>query len=243
MVIGLDQLKEVKCIEPCGDGATGGEDALAEAGTEDALDSAGSADGTVGPDVGTAGDTAGTDGADAGPRSEAALDVSSDVSDTSTTDAGDGSPRCINDLSNIGAADFRISFTITTALQGNYIAVVNQRAICGPGMFWDIRINNGFLRIETDDNINPLVVFNSTNRVNDGIAHQVGITRASGTVSVAIDGTPSGSHVGTASAFAKLAPLVVADDPCEGDGGCPSNCSDGTLRLVGSVVNLCVESP
>ncbi len=59
--------------------------------------------------------------------------------DSSAAEAGgEGGAACLGDLSNIGAADFHISFTLTT--DAGAMPVVNQRATCNFGMFWDVRM-------------------------------------------------------------------------------------------------------
>ena len=149
----------------------------------------------------------------------------------------DTAPTCTNDLSGIGAKDFRIAFTITTSSIA-YSAVLNQRSDCKASMFWDVRmLASGTLQIETDDkttggSVGGYTIFDSTLKVNDGAPHAVVITRTSGVLSCTIDGAAAGSQSSGAS-FGALPPLATAVDVCEG--------VDGTTPLVGVVAGVCVS--
>src|SRR5262249_9799960 len=60
-------------------------------------------------------------------------------------------PSCIGDLTNIGTADFTISFDLQTTQTG-LVTLVYQRPICKRGMFWDVRLNpGGIIGVEIDD--------------------------------------------------------------------------------------------
>lgn len=112
--------------------------------------------------------------------------------------------------------------------------MVNQRTACMHGMFWDVRLDDGPLAIESDDGTN-YATFASTVSVNDGNTHNVVFTRIAGTLTVNVDGTPSGS-VTSLSSFASLAPLAVGTDTCIAFG-------DGTVAFSGTLGNVCVTSP
>jgi hypothetical protein len=219
----------------------------------------------------TAGDTGGSSPVDANDSSPPAagdsgpVDASGsgamDASDSGPTEAGRptnacGAPRagsaCRNDLSNIGVGDFRITLRITTA-SAQHDALVNQRAHCGNGMFWDVRTTGGQVRIETDDHVSgsdPTAHFtgmSSTARVDDGRPHCVIISRKAQTMTIFIDGVAAGSTTSMAS-FAQLAPLVSGTDPCDGQGctsvpGFGTPCRDGTNPFAGTLSDLCLESP
>jgi hypothetical protein len=230
-ILGVDKLTEVACVDPCLDGGNGSEVAPGSGG-----------DGHVQDVV-----TSEISIIDASDASAIATDGPEDAPEDAMPDhqggdsASDGGPVCIQDLSNVGQADFRISFVVNTTVIANYVALVNQRAICGGGMYWDIRINNGFLKYESQDNgASPFFSINSSMRVTDGVAHAVVITRKAGTLAITVDGAFDGfEDAGASSSFAQLPPLDVGTDPCEGDGGG----KDGTLPFVGSLTKLCISSP
>jgi hypothetical protein len=76
-------------------------------------------------------------------------------------------------------------------------------------------------RFESMDNgQDPWVVFQSkaAHAVNDGIDHAVVITRASGVMTIAIDGNLAASDTATATSFAELPLLEEDTDPCAVDG-------------------------
>jgi hypothetical protein len=175
---------------------------------------------------------------------DGALDASFDVADV-RDDAGDSSPdasnadvepidapTCTGDLSNIGAADFHISFTLSTNQAGN-VVLAEQRATCGHGVFWDIHMISGAIAVETDDRIR-YTVLNATGTVNDGLPHAIVVARVSGTLSVTIDNAASGDAACT-SVFGSLAGLEVGTSPCVGIGG--------FAPLIGLITDMCVTSP
>jgi hypothetical protein len=125
-------------------------------------------------------------------------------------------------------------------------ALVNQRAVCGQGMFWDLRLWYGGLQLETDDSATTgtrsprLSLVNSTGadagmRVNDGRPHQVLVRRVAGTATIYIDGVASGSGPDSAMLGA-LPPLTSGTDVCDGH-------SQGTVPFVGTITGICLTSP
>lgn len=164
-------------------------------------------------------------------------DGSSDAgaSDASSADAADAAPPvCTGDLSNLGTGDFHVNFTITTAQGNGEVAVISQRDVCSNGMFWDVRMGNGQLGVETDDGQGDYTAISGTTVVNDGQPHQVKIARVSGTISFTIDGAAAGSTTSPAS-FSALPALVSGTDICVGQ--------DSTVVFVGTLANVCVGSP
>jgi hypothetical protein len=148
--------------------------------------------------------------------------------------AGDGG-ACPQDLSNIGMGDFRVEFAITTA-QTQFAALVNQRAVCSHGGFWDVRMTSGGLfAVETDDGTSYTPLTTTGPRVNDGLSHDVRVQRVAGMLTVYLDGTPTGSASSPAS-FGQLAPLRTGTDVC-------TPTIDGTMTLAGTITDLCVTSP
>jgi hypothetical protein len=143
------------------------------------------------------------------------------------------SPLPVAGLSNIGTADFHISLTVTTT-QSARTALINQRAFCWFGGFWDIRLVNGALLIETcDASVNYTTVSTQGPLVNDGRPHRVIVERVRKQLTVYIDGIASGGGLSN-SAFGLLPP-VSRHDPCEMAGQYGP--------FVGSIANLSVMSP
>jgi hypothetical protein len=143
------------------------------------------------------------------------------------------SPLPVAGLSNIGTADFHISLTVTT-MQSARSALINQRAVCWFGGFWDIRLVHGALLIETcDSSVNYTTVTTQGPLVNDGRPHRVIVERVRKRLTVFIDGIASGGGLSN-SAFGLLPP-VSRHDPCEmaGEYG----------PFVGSIANLSLMSP
>src|SRR5258708_3656142 len=180
-----------------------------------------------------------SDAGDAGPDSNGTQPdarAEGGSSDSGLRDAPPEGPLCVGDLSNIGTRDFRISFSLTTS-QGSEGALVNQRSTCSFGMFWDIRLLNGALFIETDDGQNYMQLTTSGRVVNDGQAHAVLVRRTSASVTVQIDGAAAGTGVSQAS-FARLPPVVSGMDPCQ-----VGLMKDNTAAFKGTLTNLCVSAP
>jgi hypothetical protein len=185
-------------------------------------------------DLGGAQQTVG-DELDAPNETEARMDASC---------TGDAS-GCANDLSNIGTGDFRISLTLTSTQTG-WVAIVNQRAVCNAGMYWDIRMDDGYIVAETDDGMyddggvwveDPRTTLTSTVTVNDGVPHCILVQRVDEMLSITIDGLLVGEAT-SISSFAALAPLAIGTDTCDCAG--PS-CVPPQAALLEPVAALCVE--
>ncbi len=163
------------------------------------------------------------------------------------------SPACIGSLSNIGTADFHISFTVKTS-QAGFVAVVGQRKDCLLGDYWDVRMADGHIQVETDDTdganhwtqLCAAVEGGDAGRctsvapadlpppVNDGRPHRVVIWRSSGSLHASVDALMS-SAIESPASFGSLAPVAIGSDPCEG--------VDGTVASTGTLTNLCLSSP
>jgi hypothetical protein len=166
-------------------------------------------------------------------------DAASDVLWEAASDAPEVEAAvCRGDLSNIGTADFHISFSVTTT-QSGVAALVNQRATCTLSDFWDVRLSsNGALDVETVDatqGANGTGLKRVGSRINDGVPHKVLLQRTSGTLTVYLDGTPAASAPSLTS-FRQLAPLRIGTDVC-------TVAIDGTKPLIGTVSDVCVASP
>jgi len=231
--------------EPGPEGSVGDEtSAPSEAG--DAADSSSeSADGAAadasdaeagdsnGPESGS-GDSSDAGSVDGGPGEGSATE-------SGALDAARDGSACVGDLSNIGTGDFHISLTVT-ATGFARTALVNQRASCAstfcvqPDTFWDIRLLNGALYIETSDSVRNCSQVTTNGTVNDGKPHRVIVQRVAQRITATIDGVPSvAPDAGTSkSSFGQLPP-VSKTDPCEATGS--------TAPFLGTIANLCVTSP
>ncbi|MDO9019047.1 MAG: hypothetical protein Q8S73_14010, partial [Deltaproteobacteria bacterium] len=100
--------------------------------------------------------------------------------------------RYTGTLSGIGRGDFRIQFFITTT-STRLMEVISQRTGCAGNLFWDIRLTpTGARSVETGD-CGPVpcsgyTALSSPGRVNDGVRHNVLVTRRSGVLSISVDG-------------------------------------------------------
>jgi hypothetical protein len=151
--------------------------------------------------------------------------------DAGPPDAG----ACVDDLSNVGTADFTIAFKVKTTQTG-LVTLVYQRATCDRGLFWDVRLNpGGILGAEIDNGTSHYTVVFATTPIDDGAVHTVVVKRVSQIISVTIDGIREASG----SALANLGTLPrlgsVSGDPCER--------VDGTTILTGTLTDLCVSTP
>jgi hypothetical protein len=140
---------------------------------------------------------------------------------------------CDGDLSNVGTGDFRISLQVTTTQTG-WVAVANQRGQCVPSVFWDIRIDDGVIYVEVDDVAHYTAITSTGPKVNDGAPHAILVVRASGTLTVYVDGGASGSQTSGAS-LGPLPPLRLGTDVCIGAVG------DSTVALIGAVTDSCIS--
>ena len=236
LLSGLEGLDKVSCVDMCEGGASdGGGDETSAA--EGAPAEAGAVDSAIGPD-GAPDTDAGGDGAldaDAGGDgaiSDASNDLADGRGDTGPSDgASPDGPACLGDLSNIGTADFDVSLAVTTTQTG-VVALVNQRRMCGGiGIWWDLRISDGFVLVETGT-----ANFTSVGaRVNDGKTHRISLRRRGGQVTIYVDDVDSGSK-GSTQSIGRLPPFQMGTDPCIGS-------PDMTMPFAGTITNICVTSP
>jgi len=159
--------------------------------------------------------------------------VDGSANESGAFDATPDSSAFVGSLSNIGTANFHISFTFTTTQMAD-TALVNQRTYCDFGAFWDIRVVKGSLFIETCDAIfNYAAITTRGPLVNDKKPHRVVVQRVAQKIIAYIDGVASGA-ADSKSAFGELPP-VSSKDPCE---------TVGQLSpFLGSIANLSVTSP
>jgi hypothetical protein len=247
LVTGLDDLNRVSCVDVCEGGASDGgrdetsagedawTDAMAADSQQDAIGPDAAFDADVGPDAAfdtDAGPDAAPDAAGDGAISDASNDLADAPRDTGPSDgtSSDGA-ACLEDLSNIGTADFDVSLVVTTT-QAGVVALVNQRRMCGGlGTWWDLRMTDGFVLVETGT-----ANFTSAGaRVNDGKTHRISLRRRAGQVKIYIDDVDSGSAFSN-QFIGQLPPFQMRTDPCVGS-------PDMTMTFVGTITNVCVTSP
>ena len=165
------------------------------------------------------------------PVDLAAGDAPSSLDTTSDSNASACGGR---DLSNVGSGDFVVSFTLQTTQKDQVISLVNQRLLCGNGIFWDVRLVSGLVYLEIADIDHGLTFLMSQGpTLFEGKPHAIVISRAGGTARIDVDGAPSGS-IATPQSMTQLPPLKVGTDVCLG--------VNGTVALQGSLTNLCVMS-
>jgi hypothetical protein len=165
------------------------------------------------------------------------------VPDSGVTDSDPPDTQvCIGTLSNIEAGNFQVTFSIVTTMTGQG-AIINQRAACGGGNFWDIRLScgdpdgslgciPGALMAETDDGAGNYMSMVSSIAVNDGLLHNIIVSRSAGELSIIVDDYVTGTMQSLTN-FGTLSPVQIGTDPCDG--------IDGTSVLTGTVNNVCVQ--
>lgn len=137
----------------------------------------------------------------------------------------------------LGGADFSVTFGINTTETGT-VSVLGNRVGCGQGRFWDVRLYNGLVGIELDGNDSGfeasqyLLVFSDV-AVNDGHWHTVVVSRASGVVSVAVDG--GGGDLGSSG---QLINVTNQNDMKLGVDGCTG--VDASHAFRGSIDDIAI---
>ena len=164
-------------------------------------------------------------------------DAAADAADAGEAGMMDNGPPdvavCSGDLSNIGRADFHISFSVTTTQTG-LVALANQRSACVPYELWDARLEDGLVLFELADNTNYTPLSSTGTLINDGSPHLVVVQRLSGTVHIIVDGALEFLGV-AAESLGVLPPVLVGSDVCDSN--------DGTAALMGQLTGLCVQGP
>ena len=180
--------------------------------------------------------------------SDDAAKAARDAASDNAAEAGRDAAACANgvtSISNIGTNDFHISFRITTSQKG-WVALVNQRAMCYTGVYWDIRqcaagpfcqVDNG-LFVETEGAANGSYQnVRSAGTINDGNPHDIEVARVAGMLTIRIDGASSGMGPSTASLGA-MAAVRTGTDACAMAAPPTADFAAGT-----TLSNLCITSP
>lgn len=188
------------------------------------------------PDAGGAGPEGGVDARVTDAISSLGIDDSSPDSVPDMLEDAGPCPPDSGDLSNIGGGDFRISFTLSTRQTATLVALLNQRATCDSQFFyWDIRMLNGLVFAEIDNNLYYTDVIGVDAAVNDGQSHAVLVERRSLMLALYVDGRLTSVQSAPAT-LGGVPPLQVGVDVC--NGGPPG---DGTVTLIGMITNVCVS--
>lgn len=142
----------------------------------------------------------------------------------------DTSPSCVNDLSNVGTADFEVSFTLQTT-SGSKSALVHQRAPCGAATYYDIYLDGaGKVGFEIASG-GSMAGSPSLTTVTDGMPHLIKCTRVGVSTGITVDNGVPNSQLGSTYSFGPLPALQIA-------GGHPCT---GFSPLVGTVTNVCAR--
>jgi hypothetical protein len=179
---------------------------------------------------------------------DAAAEAARDAASDNAAEAGRDAGICANgvtSISNIGTNDFHIYFRITTSQKG-WVALVNQRALCYTGVYWDIRqcaagafckVDNG-LFVETEGAANGSYQnVRSAGTINDGNPHDIEVARVAGLLKIRIDGASSGTGSSSASLGA-MAAVRIGTDACAMAVPPTADFAAGT-----TLSNLCITSP
>lgn len=163
--------------------------------------------------------------------------IDASIPDSSIFATSSDAGLCVRDLSNIGTADFHIAFTLTTtAAPPQFMVLLDQRATCGVGGYWDIYMAGaGYIQIQTDDGLNgqglDAVATDGPPGVNDGSPHRIVAARTEGQLWVQVDTGAASAPVADPDNFGVLPPLAVGTSPCE-------------LPFVdGTIADICITSP
>jgi hypothetical protein len=112
-----------------------------------------------------------------------------------------------------GTADFTVAFGLQTTVATKQ-AILGDRVTSGIGNFFGVRMNNGKLDVELDED-NNFVGLGSSLAINDGAFHYIVVTRSGSTVQVYIDGTldSTASSAGPTDLTGGNPFLLGAEDP------------------------------
>ena len=177
-----------------------------------AIDGTSDASNAGSPSDGSATSDASTVAVDAGAGEAGSPDAGHDAGTVSAPDGG-----CSQDLSNIGAGDFSVSFSLRTT-QAGLVALLNQRTACSPSTFWDVRLSSGEIQVETDDGASYVQLTSTGPELDDGALHVLLVDRIGGTVTIYVDGVASG-NASSSSSLGALPPLATGTDVCDGQHG------------------------
>jgi len=192
-----------------------------------------------GPDSGEAASGEAANDSDAGSGDAADTGTGQDTGGDGDADAA--SPTCLTSLSNAGAGDFSIHFTLTTTAGATDMALFSQRVGCDEtSSWWDVSYipsttTQGALQVATcDGSASDYVVLEQTSgpHPDDGQLHKVVVTRISGQLSFMIDGVLSAGPIADANSFSSLPALKIGTDDCP-----------GFVPTIGNISDVCITVP
>lgn len=143
----------------------------------------------------------------------------------------DASP-CVTDLSNVGAGDFRVAFTLTTTESDGWYALVEQQSTCDQkSSSWSVRIDSaGGIVGSTSDGQRSAGV-EAGDSVNDGRPHRVVFARTARALWYSDDGSVRSAYVPDDQALGAMGPLSIGASSCGGS---------KPLAGAGTIENLCI---
>jgi uncharacterized repeat protein (TIGR01451 family) len=115
----------------------------------------------------------------------------------------------------LGSSDFAINFWLQTTNAGAQ-SVLGNRVSFGHGNFFQLRMNKGYLSVELDQDPygTNYVAIGSSRTLNDGVFHQITVTRSGTTVSLYIDGVLDGSATSAGVTILNSTnPFVIGAEP------------------------------
>jgi hypothetical protein len=165
-----------------------------------------------------------------------ARDATADAPADTGSEAG---PVCVTDLSNVGAGDFHVAFTLTTTAGSIDMALLNQRTGCDESStWWDVSYipstsTTGAIEVATDDGTHYVVVEQAAGAPpDDGAPHRIVVARSGGQLGFTIDGATAGGPLADPYAFGAMPALKIGMDACPGFG-----------PTVGMITNVCIATP
>lgn len=147
----------------------------------------------------------------------------------------DLTPTCVASLSEVGKADFTISFRISTRATVAS-TILYQRFSCDATRdLWDVQLTpQGTIRVAVIEVGGVYTDLITTASVNNGAAHDVVLSRSGSMLRSTVDGLPAGSAAAPQK-LGTLPPLgMLSGGPCE---------AAGIKPLVGTVTNVCLLRP
>jgi outer membrane protein OmpA-like peptidoglycan-associated protein len=148
---------------------------------------------------------------------------------------GSSSISASGSVGAFGSGDFTVSMWIKQPV-GSSGQLAGTRVSCGGNTSgFDFRLSGGIPLFELWTNPSGYAGISASTRVDDGTWHQVSFTRASGIVSIAIDGVRKQS-------FSISDPLITGGPFKIGDGPCVGPSGDNTPRYSGAMDDVIVAT-
>jgi hypothetical protein len=153
------------------------------------------------------------------------------LTDAAPDSTFDVSPSCINDLSNVGTANFEISFDLQVTATTKS-ALVHQRAPCTAATYWDIYINDVNRAVFEIQAGGSMATSPSLVTVANGAQHKIVCNRIGAAISISVDGASPNTQSGSTYNLTALPPIEIATaHPCAGF----------SPLSTGTVTNVCIR--